>query len=297
MGTKTFDPLITLGLYTETALHCGAEATSGYVDLPIQRERHTDFPVIPGSTLKGVFKDEMRSTMDPGDVQKWFGIQDAAGQISFGDGIVVAFPVRSTGQPFHWVTCPFVLERTFRAMQHTPAHADVFAAPATQTAWAQEEGDLVVEELRVIKKRGGLFTDEEAVRKLLSLIPDTKAFEYTRGIFAGRLLVVSDDDFHLLTETGTEIVTRIKLNILGTTKNIDAKERAAVAERLAISPDAVLDDDLTGNMFVQEIVPSETLFLTTLRSNGAFPLDKIPPLVRIGGDETIGRGLTRVTKA
>lgn len=297
MGTKTFEPLATIGLYTETSLHCGAESASGYVDLPVQRERHTGYPVIPGSTLKGVFKDEMRAKLAQSEVQRWFGVQDAAGLVSFGDGVIVAFPVRSTDQPFHWVTSPFVLERTFRAVGFTPATPEVLSAPAAETAWATADGEVLVEELRLTKKKGGLFSDDSAVRKLLALIPDTKAFEYTRRVFVDRLLVVSDRDFRFLTETATEIVTRIKLNILGTTTTIDSKKRDEVAERMSISPDAITDDDLHGNMFVQEIVPPETLFVCTLRSHGAFPIKEIPPLIRIGGDETVGRGLTHVTVA
>jgi CRISPR/Cas system CMR subunit Cmr4 (Cas7 group RAMP superfamily) len=49
-------------------------------------------------------------------------------------------------------------------------------------------------------------------------------------------------------------------------------------------------------MFVQEIVPPETLFICSVRAHGgAFPVQQFPPVIRIGGDETIGRGLTRVT--
>src|SRR5436190_2192162 len=168
MGTKTFDPTATLGLYTETPLHCGAESASGYVDLPIQRERHTNFPVIPGSTLKGVFKDEMRRGLGDDGIQKWFGMQDAAGQVSFGDGVIVAFPVRSTEHPFHWVTSPFVLERVFRATGFKPVKTGVFDPPPPQTAWANAGGEVLVEEFCLTKKKGGPFGDDAAVGELLA---------------------------------------------------------------------------------------------------------------------------------
>ena len=295
MGTATFQRLAVLGLYAETTLHCGAESASGYVDLPVQRERHTGFPVIPGSTLKGVFKDEMRGALQ-GRLNHWFGEQDAAGQISFGDGVLAAFPVRSSGEPFHWVTSPLVLERVFRGMQFLPP-AGLLDPPARHEAWGQSAGRVLVEELRLDKRVGGLFADEGAVAKLLSLLPNTAAFEYTRRIFPTRLLVVSDNDLRDLTETSTEIVTRIKLNILGTTTSVPNDQKGAVAEKLGIDIAKISAADLQGNLFVQEVVPSETLFMCVLRSNGEFPLDSLPKLVRIGGDETIGRGLTHVTRA
>ena len=46
-----------LTIFTRTPLHVGAGASVGAVDLPIVRERHTRFPVIPGTSLKGVLAD------------------------------------------------------------------------------------------------------------------------------------------------------------------------------------------------------------------------------------------------
>ena len=46
-----------LFLYTETPLHAGSGTSVGTVDLPIQRERHTDYPLIQGSGIKGGLRD------------------------------------------------------------------------------------------------------------------------------------------------------------------------------------------------------------------------------------------------
>ena len=43
-----------LTLFTRTPLHIGAGSSVGAIDQPIVRERHTRFPVIPGTSLKGV---------------------------------------------------------------------------------------------------------------------------------------------------------------------------------------------------------------------------------------------------
>lgn len=287
MGTKTFDPLAVLGLYTETPLHCGSESTAGYVDLPVQRERHTDFPVIPGSTIKGVLRDELKSKVSEGDLISIFGKEDATspGAASFGDGMLVAFPVRSSIHPFHWVTCPFVLERVFRAIKKDlPASAGVVPQ---QGALAREDGQVLLEDIALTRTANdGLFGSNGSLRDLLSLLPDDERFAYTRDIFLGRLLVISDGDFGELVKTGTEVLTRIKLTALGTTTTL--KEDAYPEIRGA---------DRQGNMFVEEVVPPETLFFCALRAAAPSSIDltQIPKVMRLGGDETIGRGLTHVT--
>ncbi|QDA31654.1 type III-B CRISPR module RAMP protein Cmr4 [Thermococcus indicus] len=47
---------LVLGLYAVTPLHPGSGSEISVIDLPIQRERHTGFPVIWGQSLKGVLR-------------------------------------------------------------------------------------------------------------------------------------------------------------------------------------------------------------------------------------------------
>src|ERR1043166_7736227 len=49
-----------LFLHAQTALHPGSGTALGTVDLPVQRERHTQWPTIPGSALKGILRDHCR---------------------------------------------------------------------------------------------------------------------------------------------------------------------------------------------------------------------------------------------
>ena len=50
-----------LGLHAQTPLHPGAGTALGTVDLPVQRERHTHWPTVSGSALKGVLRDACRA--------------------------------------------------------------------------------------------------------------------------------------------------------------------------------------------------------------------------------------------
>lgn len=289
-----------LGLYTETPLHCGSESATGYVDLPVQRERHTAYPLIPGSTLKGVLRDDLRQPgrLGEDEVRRLFGADTSSesspspGQVSFGDGLLAAFPVRSSHAPFHWVTCPFVLERLARALG---TNGSPVPEPPEGVAWAKDGGEVLLEELRLeTTAKPELFEGGAGspAAILPSLLPGAeRGFGYTRRIFPARLLIVRDGDFKELVEVGTEVLTRIKLNALGTTTDIPPEK----AREMGLPEDA----DLQGNLFVEEVVPPETLFLAPVRAHGGTgelgtELAKLT-VFRVGGDETIGRGLTHLT--
>ena len=49
-----------LFIHALTGVHPGGGTALGVVDLPVQRERHTQWPMIPGSSLKGVLRDTCR---------------------------------------------------------------------------------------------------------------------------------------------------------------------------------------------------------------------------------------------
>ena len=149
------------------------------------------------------------------------------------------------------------------------------------------DGRVLLEEIRVtVQEQPELFGGKGHASDLLWLLPaNDRGFAYTRSIFLSRLLVVTDDDFKELVETGTEVVTRIKLNGLGTTKRLKKEDHPDLSA-----------EDLEGNLFVEELIPPETLFVCPLRAATDTSHIPLPPVVRLGGDETIGRGLTHVTR-
>ena len=130
-----------LYLFTRTPLHVGAGASVGAIDQPVVRERHTGFPVVPGSSVKGTFADQWLTGDIPrngkgervrvlakleGDqnvfeatTAAWlFGSDDAnhswAGAIQFSEARLLAFPIRSAKGSFAWITCPLILSRASR---------------------------------------------------------------------------------------------------------------------------------------------------------------------------------------
>ncbi len=53
-----------LFLFCETPLHAGSGDELGVIDLPIQREKHTNFPKVEASSLKGALRESFESRLD-----------------------------------------------------------------------------------------------------------------------------------------------------------------------------------------------------------------------------------------
>ncbi|MCI5168651.1 MAG: type III-B CRISPR module RAMP protein Cmr4, partial [Candidatus Electrothrix sp. GM3_4] len=131
-------------IHALTALHAGTGQGVGVVDLPIAREKSTGLPIVPGSGVKGVLREELNpsdagkddhQSSEEADQQEeakkyWqtlFG-PDAkainegtegsgfAGALNIQDAQLLCLPVRSVYGVFAWVTCPFILQRYKRDM-------------------------------------------------------------------------------------------------------------------------------------------------------------------------------------
>lgn len=251
-----------------TALHPGSGTALGAVDLPVQRERHTDWPVIPGSSIKGV----LRETTENGLRHRLFGAPDtdgtSAGALSFTDARVLAFPVRSLKGVFSWVTCPQALQRWSRdaGLVGKPAalpdlQVDETSALHVPGSPCVHDGKLILEEF--------IFNAKPAALDFFDAF-DTEDRK--------RLVVTDDTSFTHFAKYCTEITARIRL-----------KEDSKTAAEHAL--------------FYQEFVPAETLFYSlvlaaqsrrkeqpaTAQENlNAF---QYPATIQIGGDETTGKGL------
>ena len=67
-----------LFLICETPLHAGSGSDLGVIDLPIQRERHTSFPKIEGSSLKGAIRQACEDLSVIDKSEKKYKLSDKA---------------------------------------------------------------------------------------------------------------------------------------------------------------------------------------------------------------------------
>ncbi|MGE3965954.1 MAG: type III-B CRISPR module RAMP protein Cmr4 [Planctomycetota bacterium] len=108
-----------------TPLHLGEGAQVGAVDLPIARERHTDWPFVSGASLKGALRAyARRDGRDHDDIQRVFGAEPGKalfrGATSFGDGVLLILPARSFTSTFALLASPLTLGRFARQVSGAP---------------------------------------------------------------------------------------------------------------------------------------------------------------------------------
>ena len=153
---------LALYLYAESPVRAGGDKDA-HVDLPLQRDSVTGFPVIHGQSLKGALK--RHGGLTPEQVRAAFGSdptdpgESSAGSVSVHEAHVVALPLATTARIFAWVTCPLALHRVNRTRARTgaqplslpPLTSDQFrhADPDTHTPYRHPVllGPVVVDDL------------------------------------------------------------------------------------------------------------------------------------------------------
>ena len=279
-------------LHAQTSLHSGSGTAFGVVDLPIQRERHTQWPLIPGSSLKGVLRDACtRGGLDREKTLAAFGPETAeadkhAGAVSVTDARILAFPVRSLRGVFAWVTCQAVLERFNRdAALAKWERLDLPPPPAKGKSLCAAGSPLLVDDKVIVLEEfefevAGQQSGPAEVLSRQVFLPGDSA---TPAAFRRRLAVLDDDDFTHFVRHATEVVARIGLD--PTTKTVKQ-----------------------GALFYQEFLPSETLMYAIVfasasrRENTSWDAQtmlghlqqSLPEVLQIGGDESTGKGLCAV---
>ncbi len=170
-------------LYAVSPVHMGAGTSLGVIDNPVQRERHTGFPVLAGSGLKGALREQGEALAGlKNDVVKIFGpktdASEHAGSVSFSDGQLVVFPVRSLRKGFVYATSPIALERLKRLAEIAGINTNKWGFPGPPS---DEEAVVIDQDLLIDKK---LSKDE-----LISVLV-LESYEYKKkgssGIMVGR---------------------------------------------------------------------------------------------------------------
>ena len=301
-----------LYLFTRTPLHVGAGASVGAIDQPIVRERHTGFPVIPASGLKGTFADAWNDELIADGTKKvrvkatkkgeqtvfetspaaWlFGSDDPnhsfAGSLQFSEAKLLAFPIRSAKGSFAWITCPLMLQRAARDG----------VIPSALIAGLEEP----VEENAIF--------DCGASSKL-DLSGKIVLEEYTFSSVQWQGLAKLGD--HMATLVGSdsiwgEVATRLVILSNGM-MSFFAQNACEVAQHVRISDETGTAEG--GALFNQENVPSETLFYAVLhfmagrgsstgaktpeQAQAAFSNKIKDQVFQFGGDASTGLGYCTV---
>lgn len=276
-----------LFLHAQTPLHPGSGTALGVVDLPVQRERHTQWPIIPGSSLKGVLRDCFRKGGK--DQDKLFAIfgpetSDAdahAGALSLTDARILAFPVRSLKGVFAWVTCPAVLERLARDAALAGAKIpEGFPNPVKDEAACAKDSPLIVEGDVLVLEEFEFKRFAEADGPAAWLAKHAVKDEPTQKRLRSHLVMLHDDDFTHFVRHATEVCARIGLDY--ETKTV--KKGALFYEEFLPAETLFYSVVLTSDSRKRGVVMNAHEVLANLRST-------LPGVIQVGADETIGKGL------
>lgn len=283
-----------LYLFTRTPLHVGAGSSVGAIDQPVIRERHTGFPVVPASSLKGTFADEWTDGTKRTEEGKWlFGSDDAnaqcAGSILFTEARLLAFPIRSAKGSYAWITCPSLLQK---ARRDGVIALDAPAEPGEDQAIFKPDGPLALP-----GQQGG--PPQIVLEDYCFSVTGTYPAELANAL-AG---LVADEVFKSIAE-------RLVIVSNGTMSHF-ATTACEVAQHVRISDETGTAEG-TG-LFNQENVPADTLFYAPLhflpeRKNGLKTEDDAAEkfaqrlqtknyLFQFGGDASTGLGFCSVALA
>lgn len=283
-----------LCLHARSAIHCGTGQAIGGIDLPIAREKPTNIPLVPGSSIKGV----LRAIVDDRDDRHAkhgvhidaFGprtenASDHAGGLQFGDLRLAFLPVRSARGTFAWVTCPYLLRRVARDAKE--ASCDV--GPWQKLDVSEDRKCLVTPGSRLVTDRRVAFEDFDfealesrdlaaVADKLAPLLLDAE----DAALLAARVCVVSDDVMSVLLLTCTEVTTRIRLD----------PDKKTVEKGALWTEEALPVESLLVGVVVAAPVGKRSS-ASQMFTHLAWLLDQQGGALQVGGDATVGRGVCR----
>lgn len=295
---------------TLSPMHCGIGIGTSDIDLPVARHAISGHPFIPGSTLKGVLKDELlnrreQQTAKDRDLLKAIfggdGTEDVkfASAISIGDMLLLALPVRSFFGTFAYLVSPYTLERFKSVIVRTLPEKDIPGVPTSLGL------DVVNDTYRVMLTSDTLLsnpTRDTVLLEELDLQVDTTLAdawadfiaehfcidEEDKTLFRKRFAIVDDNALNFLCDTALPVDAHIRID----------EESGTVA---------------SGALWYEETVPMESLFCGVIGLDRSFKpgvqatseeladvlLGRAEPgkreiLTQIGGKSTTGKGFVSV---
>lgn len=283
--------------YAVSPVHMGSGTSLGVIDNPIQRERHTGHPLLAGSGLKGAAR-ELAKENGVENINVIFGPEtnasDHAGAVSFSDGQLVAFPVRSLKHGFVYAVSPITLGRLIRLANVTGVK------PPTELPQGPDDEHAVVIDNDLLSNRTlvlesyefstvELKGDKEALKELAEWLSENvfrndKSSDFFKEKLKKHLVLISDTQFSYFVTNSTVVEPHVRID----------------------DTSGTADD---GGLFFTENVPPESIFVALVMASqqrkkkgddgeymeateimGKLETILNGELMQIGGDATTGRG-------
>jgi len=293
-----FDAAECMFLYLESSLRVGSGEPGAEIDLPIQREAATGYPLVPGSSLKGVLRARARSQQAPAELLALLGSEPESDEVHpscvvVSDSLPLLFPARSLTGLFAWVTSLETLSRFVRELavygvkNPKPPQLPVIdpdaASVAPEAPLLGTGKTLVLEELsfpvKTCEEVGalGAWLAENA-------FPDDPVYQYWRQRAARGVVVLPEQAYRYFVLHGTQTLQRIR---------IDPRTGTAAE----------------GSLWSEEYLPPETLmyafagvnlpdqppsYITKATQLTDWLKGLVPGHLQVGAGRTLGHGIVRV---
>ncbi len=297
-------------IYTDASIHPGAGDSVGVVDLPVQREVHTELPIIQGSELKGALREYFKQLKGEQDnkIPRVFGTaagdngDGAGGALGFSMARMVLFPIASLKGVFAWVTCPMCLENLKMDLQAVDSKKTAESGLNNIPQPSDNRHALIPQGAKNLLVENKIFLSEfpfdrqennnlnKIAEWLSKRLPQgynyymEKLYKNQNSDIHSNLVLISDEMYKMLLKIKTEVVHRNAINKKG------------IAESL----------------WTEENIPADTLFYSMLYAADPYQDKNIEGLKNaqdvasffenqglvsfiLGGNQTVGRGWVSVT--
>lgn len=278
-------------IHALSPLHMGTGAATGAIDLPHSRETASDLPNIPGSGIKGVWRDQFpKGTTETNRLfgSEWGqGTRDQAALL-FSDAWLLCMPVTSFVGDFAWVTSPMSLARFARERLYSQTASPAPALPQTST------GQALVTPDSLLQNDGKIYLHEHRCQAQPSAHAQAWAELIAKEVFA------DSADFQKAFIQRFVIVSESELVHL-------SHVAAHVPMRNALDDNKTVRD---GALWSEENMPAETIFWGTVAADtlqdskntihhASDSLAQFTSLaqktarLQLGGKASVGRGVCR----
>jgi len=293
----------------ETPVHAGSGSDLGIIDLPVQREKHTGYPKIEASGIKGVIREYFDNSENILDSDKEenkskigiiFGPKEGDGASSaagFIDARILFFPVKSVNGIFAYVTCPDVLSRFKRDLTifNNCFSQDIDNIPINSIC-----NESRITKDNVVNNADNIVLLEEYAFENCRLNNDLTSFTELIGNFVHSnvsywsekikkdVIVVSNDVFKDFVELYSEVIARTRID-----PETGTVTHGALWYEEYLPADTIMYSCLmTSNPFIKidkcpEDINSDTKIMNKL-------IDEFPTIIQIGGNSTIGKGFIQI---
>lgn len=309
-------------LTCESPTHVGSGSNLGLIDGPIQREKHTNYPKIESSSLKGPIRENFEVRAKASNnikyqilIHQTFGYDNSEnnngvkkafennesfmGALNIQDAKILLFPVKSVKGIFVWITCPDVIKTFIRSLKIAGANETNINIEIKENTVTKTSDKILIqkaaEKYVVLEEYSIKVEQNNACENLANFLSENILNDpYRKEKIKNKLVVVSDDTFKHFVTMGTEVITRIKIN-----NDTGTAQGGALFNEEYLSAETVLYSIVSSNNVFSDVKDADNNnnnYKTWERGTFAkdvmgFFTTNLPKYFQIGGNKTLGKGL------